>query len=219
MKGGNHVLDFLFPMPCVGCGLFVVAEKIFCPGWCITCETTRKKTGPFISQLSDAKIISAHSFDAPEVRRAIHALKYQYVKSLGKLLGQWMFHAARSDLHSKIILLPIPLTDARFALRGFNQAASLAHGIAHTAAAQGVDIFVDEAMLVRKKTRGQQAHKSREERLAAATNTFEAHTCNPSARYCIVDDVITTGSTMSGAILALQKAGAKNIYGVTVAAD
>jgi predicted amidophosphoribosyltransferase len=209
---GGALLDFLFPPVCVGCGLFGT-------NWCAQCDIARLSSGPFFSTIKNVEIISAHSFDCTAVRGAIHALKYTSIISMGAMMGQWMYEAVSgTDFFAyPIILLPIPLTQKRFALRGFNQTTLLAQGIAAAAARAGVTVSVDDTILTRKHGSGQQAHRSRKERIGAMTGAFFAQNIDKIAYYCIVDDVLTTGSTVTAAIHALQNAGGQNIHAITLA--
>ena len=217
VEGGiwRVVLDFLFPMPCMGCGLFVDSSDSGCVIWCTKCEIMRLNAGICTREIAGAQVFSATSFEVASVRRAIHTLKYKMIWRAGEVMGQWM-HDCLPPQKEKIILVPIPLLEKRLALRGFNQSEILAQGILRAGGAENFEI---KNILVRARGRGQQAHRSRQERLGAMQGAFIAtEKIDPAVQYCIVDDVLTTGSTMTAAIEALHHVGVEKICGVVVAA-
>ena len=110
-------------------------------------------------------------------------------------------------------LIPVPLSAKRLRQRGFNQASLLAQHLArHKCIDQGLLRVTDTAS---------QASLSREQRQANLTHAFAVHPAHRShlagKHLTLVDDVMTTGSTLHACALALLQAGATKVDCVTLA--
>jgi ComF family protein len=112
------------------------------------------------------------------------------------------------------VLVPVPLAPARRRQRGFNQAELIARGVGAR-----LGWPVDPSLLVRVRETPQQIWLPEAER---RTNVEGAFGCpNPDAvdgrRVVLVDDVMTTGSTLRACAEPLKLAGALRVYGLVVA--
>jgi competence protein ComFC len=148
-------------------------------------------------------------------RTAVLTLKFRSGRFLAPLLGELLReHLQLRPLHADIVV-PVPLAPRRQRERGFNQALLLAEEVA--SAAQG--IVLPDA-LARQDRRAQQT-------LGAAdrlTNLAGAFSCRTPAsiegqRVLIVDDVVTTGATISACADVLANAGARRITALAFARD
>lgn len=133
----------------------------------------------------------------------VHQLKYNGHPDL----GVWMGHLAAVELSDTDafrdvdMLVPIPLTRRRFRQRGYNQAERIAAGIS---AATGIPVRTD--VLERVANRESQTHLDRDQRMLNTEDVFclkrpdlvEGH------HVMLIDDVMTTGTTMDGAIRQLK---------------
>ncbi len=139
------------------------------------------------------------------LREAIHLLKFEGRDDLGVPLGRRLalFIAERHDL-----VVPVPLHRARFAERGYNQAALVAHGIRRET---GTPVVA--GALRRVRNTGHQAKLDRTGRLLNLAGAFTAPTRPPWAgrRVLLVDDVLTTGATASAAADVVRKTGAAHV--------
>jgi ComF family protein len=142
-------------------------------------------------------------------------LKFRSGRYLAPLMGDFLrAELAHWPLQAEVVV-PVPIAPGRLRRRGFNQAALLAREIA--AAVDGV--VVDNA-LARTERPAQQT-------LAAAArlrNLAGAVTCTaPQAvrdrRVLLVDDVVTTGATLSACAEVLKHAGARRINALAFARD
>lgn len=104
------------------------------------------------------------------------------------------------------VLIPIPLHPSRFRERGFNQAEELG---------KLLHIPMRTDMLRRTKATKPQAEMKRRERLVNMHNVFIAN--GAIDKVLLFDDVFTTGTTMRAASAALKRAGAKQVWGVSMA--
>jgi ComF family protein len=109
------------------------------------------------------------------------------------------------------VILPMPLSERRLVQRGFNQCVELARPISRM-----LDIPVRKNLLTRRDTRSHQAEKNREERLALP-QVFESSPRVKGMQILLVDDICTTGATLSRAVKSLLHAGAAAVDTAVVA--
>lgn len=107
-------------------------------------------------------------------------------------------------------LVPVPLAGSRLRSRGYNQAERLAEALG---AITGLPVALDR--LSRSRETPTQTRLTPEARLANLAGAFAARSCTRPA--WIVDDVFTTGATLTSAALALLDAGAPQVGAVTFA--
>ena len=133
----------------------------------------------------------------------IHGLKYRREASCGRLLGQLL--ARRSANRSPLpeLLIPIPLSTARYRERGFNQAYEIARPLR---AALDIDVRAD--LVVRRRDTREQTGLKQRERRRNVRGAFAVVEALPARRVAILDDVITTGSTANELAKVLRRAGA-----------
>jgi ComF family protein len=148
-----------------------------------------------------------------KLRDAIHQLKYRRNVSLGQVLAQPMIEQL-CELDWPIDLVtPVPLGLARMAERGYNQASLLARPI---------------ALYFRKLYRPGIIHRCKETRSQVGlpvalrkenvADAFYAERAMTSGKnVLVIDDVITSGATMNACAKALMDAGAKQVYGYSLA--
>lgn len=111
------------------------------------------------------------------------------------------------------LVLPVPLHKKRLRHRGFNQSALLAR---HVAKRISIPLITD--CLVRVKDTVPQVGLHAKERKKNIKNAFEVRNkCIEAKRLMLIDDVFTTGATVRECSKVLKKAGAKDIYVVTLA--
>lgn len=224
-NSGSFVLDLFFPIECLGCrkeGEWVCADcsrtillniKEECP-YCHnfsqngqTCFRCRKK-----ERYLDG-LVAGSSYGIPLVRRIITYLKYRYIQDLAQTVARMMlqglyFHGM--FLEEEWVLVPVPLHARRLRERGFNQADLFCR---YLETATG---FCHQAILSRVRFTPPQAALSREDRLINLKNVFvyQGGREIKNKKILLVDDVLTTGTTLNECARVLKQAGAKEIWGL-----
>ena len=146
------------------------------------------------------------------VRSSIHRLKYDGERARAPMLAEHVAHI--SDQLSDIDgIVPVPIHKSRLRARGFNQAELLATYISRT---HGIPVL---PVLERTTDRGSQVGRSGQDRWFAVDGAF---TCSDPAavrnrRLAVLDDVITTGATVSNCAIPLANAGASSVRAISIA--
>ncbi len=128
------------------------------------------------------------------IQDILHALKYQFKAPLGRHFGELMGKTIfKSDKYKSIeALIPVPIHPQKRFLRGYNQSELLAEGIANI-----LDLPVLLDVVHKKANNASQTRKNRFLRWDNASEQFSlGKTHIPFRHIAIVDDVITTGSTL-----------------------
>ena len=203
--------DLFFPRFCLGCGeRLSVDEQLVCPS--CTGKLFRLRLDwkdnfrlePWFAILPVDRVVGFTLFKHGGLAATlVHQLKYRSHPDLGR----WMGRLAASELtvtgafEGVDMLVPIPLTRRRFRQRGYNQAEQIALGIS---AVTGIPVRTD--VLKRVVNRESQTRLDREQRMANAAGVFVLADAAslPGRHVMLVDDVMTTGTTMDSAILQLK---------------
>lgn len=167
-----------------------------------------------------ARIVAASSLfyfkKKSRVQNLLHYLKYKNHEELGLVLGR--MHAQQlsmSDLFSGIdMVIPVPLHPHKFKKRGYNQAALLARGYA-----EELNALCVEEVLVRLTDTSSQTRKNRFERYENMEGVFSCKFPETihGKKILLIDDVITTGSTLESCINELLKSGCKEVLVASIA--
>jgi ComF family protein len=163
------------------------------------------------------KAVSYGAYDGA-LRELIHLFKYHRIKPAGRLLGRFLNHAvAGTGLPGSFLLVPVPLWRNKRQERGFNQAEAIAR--AFMSARPSGSIQLDTASLSRTRETASQTGLTRHQRRANVRGAF-AVTRPERIRgrsIFLVDDVMTTGTTVNECSRVLLRAGAREVFVATVA--
>lgn len=214
----------LFPHYCLVCGERLSADRLMiCPA-CLDllprypgsealydAEKRIEGHAPFTEYRSDLGFTHHNP-----VRDLIHTIKYKGHPELGERLGRLFApeHLRAGHFADIGVAVPVPLTPRRLRRRGYNQSAYIARGLTG-----GLGIPLDETLLARRDSAGTQTHRGREARWASMREAFFVPDPDKVSRrrILIIDDVLTTGATLSACALALMEAGAESVSYYTLA--
>ncbi len=165
---------------------------------------------------------AAHGPYDGTLRDMLHLLKYERVYPVARVLARHLAGAiVRLPLPKQLLVAPVPLHKARLAERGFNQADALARGavkiLRHADHACG--LVLESGLLRRTRSTITQTGLTRPQRRDNIRGAFAV--TNPGMvrdrNVLLVDDVYTTGTTLSECARILRKAGAAGVWVATVA--
>lgn len=142
-------------------------------------------------------------------KEIVHALKYRGHTRVVEKLAAPLLAQALKDIGPFDGVVPVPLHRARMRIRGFNQAALLARGVAGK-----INTPVSDTLQVVRSTRDQ-VELSAAERRANVAGAFAAK-ARVRGRLLLVDDVLTTGATLSACADTLLNAGATEVRALTL---
>ncbi len=148
----------------------------------------------------------------------IHELKYQNKRSIGVFLGEITGQLIKNDpdFSTADVLVPVPLHKIRLRERGYNQSELIAKGVSNVT---GIKVIGD--LLVRARNTETQTKLNFEERKENVKDAFFVNRKYKNfvvdKKVIIVDDVITTGSTINECAKALAQAGVSKVFALSVA--
>jgi ComF family protein len=197
-------LDLIFPPLCVNCER---VGSFLCPRCLATARRAAKRSIPGLDG------VQVWGDFEGAVRAAVHAFKYEGQTRLAEPLGALVVEELAATDWQIDVVTAVPLHESRLRERGYNQAALLAQAVA---SARGW-LFAPNAVDRIRQTASQVNLNAQERHL----NVAAAFSAEPSIvegmRVLVIDDVLTTGSTLLACADALRNAGAARVYGATVA--
>lgn len=221
----QEIISLFYPHICPSC-----EKPIHKLEWriCLTCRSLLPRTKyEFIDDNPVEKILmgkchveGAFSFfyfkKSNSIQKLIHALKYKGMITigieLGEIIGQHLKNNRRFNTPTWII--PVPLHPSKKRLRGYNQCDSIATGIGKQ---MQIETCLDHVSRIKSTT--SQTNKGHYERFKNVEETFQItqpeQFVNNSV--LIVDDVITTGSTLASLVREFNKIEGCKVYVCTVA--
>ncbi len=224
----RRLLDFLYPPVCIACAAPVAEPDGLCPHcWRALVPITEPLCPvlglPFAADMGAEAVSAAALSDPPPFDRArapfaytdvsariVSRFKYADHPELARFAAAAMIGAGRAFWPDDPVLVPVPLHRLRLWRRGYNQSAELARALAGTL---GLDFAPDLAM--RRRHTRQQVGLSGAERRKNVEGAFAVNqqvAAQHAGRHLVlVDDVITTGATISALAKVLRRAGFDHI--------
>ena len=141
-------------------------------------------------------------------KQVVHALKYRgYIRVVGRLAAPLMLQVVGEGHFDAVV--PVPLHSSRLRKRGFNQAELLARGVA-----EKMKATVSDTLEVVRSTRDQVELSAAQRR----ANVAGAYTATKPLRgkILLIDDVFTTGATMSACAGTMVRAGAEEVHALSL---
>ena len=221
------LIDVVFPPVCLACGRLRVPEELFL---CTDCYRSLPRTthADALYRATEAKLaagglidrlFSPFTFDqGSPLQSLVHELKYGGASGIGLMLGKEIARCMIGEIDPVKVfgVIPVPLHRTKQRERGYNQSVLLCRGI------RGVlGIPSLERVLVRTRYTETQTALDAAARAANVRGAFALGLDAPAglsgATVILVDDVVTTGTTLRECAAVLRGAGAGVLFGATVA--
>ena len=202
------LLDLLFPPRCAFCGRLLDASGDVCPA----CEASLpyREEEHILSAIGGNQYLCARTFYYETmVREGVKALTFGKKSWRARVFARYIAQTAAEQLYGEFDAVTyVPVSWRRNFARGFDQARLLAEGTAR--------VWGKQAESTLKKIRHTRAQSSLHDPRARKRNVKDAYTVPDPAkaagrRFLLIDDVCTTGSTLSAAADALMEAGAAQV--------
>jgi len=220
----DDLVWMMYPSLCAACGrpLFTGEECI-----CTPCRFNLPRTNfhllpsnaveqHFWGKVPIRNATAYYYFGKGErVQRLIHHLKYKGRKDVGSFIGRLMGREFIKSPFSAIdLVVPVPLHQSKLRIRGYNQSDCLAEGLA-----QGMNKEFSFNALARTLATSTQTRKHRFERYKNVENIFRVPDSNAvqGKNILLVDDVITTGSTLISCAEAILEVPGTSVYIAAIA--
>lgn len=223
---GDDLLSLFFPRLCLACSAHLVrGEKVLCTACLLSMARTdfHLKRNNALEQAFWGRCLveRAAAFSVfnrgSRIRKLIHALKYNGRTDIGQMLGElYGSILTESGFMADIdLIVPVPLHPARQRQRGYNQSDYIANGLSGSSG-----VPVQKNIIMRSDRSGSQTKRGRYERWENVKSLFFIPDPDLIAgkHILVVDDVITTGSTMEACVNALHEAGEVRVSLVALAA-
>lgn len=219
IRVADDFISLLFPRVCQGCGTILVRnEEVICLGCLADMAYTNYHLEPANALEKElwgrcyVERAAAMCFyrRGSRIQKIIHRLKYHGVRNIGEYMGRMYGRKlAGSEFVGDIdLVIPVPLHHSKIRKRGFNQSELIAGGLAGE-----LNLPLEAGLLKRVARSATQTRRSRVERWENVEGIFSVSRPEllEGRHILLVDDVITTGSTVESCVNSL-----KTIDGVRV---
>lgn len=187
-------------------------------GVCLSCKSRMPRFdvaySPFIYRGESASFVNRIKTGKP-------ALALYFAEKMADFLVEKFAEIDRfSNDGEELMIIPVPLTEERLRLRGYNQALLLADRVCKRLKEKGYNAELYEDVLQKTRDTAQQKHMdyiSRLENVAGAYHVHKRRDCR-GRTIVLVDDILTTGATGSECASRLQSANAEKVIFLTCAA-
>lgn len=209
----SGILDLLFPQKCTFCRKLLQKGEV---GMCKACEAALPYTSGGGAQTGDFfEVCVSPLYYEDDVRNAILRFKFHEVTAYAGLFGKLIADCIQNELQDRYDLISwVPLSAKRLKKRGYDQAGLLAM----SAALELGDVAV-ETLIKHTDVPAQSGMGSAEKRRANISGSYCA--ADPELivgkRILLIDDIVTTGSTLAECSRVLLSAGADEVVCATLA--
>ena len=229
-----RLLNLLFPPQCLNCDARVPTHGTLCqPCWqqiqfisdpmCDCCGLPFDYdigSNALCAQCMQARPPYAHARAAfrydEHSRKLVTRLKYSDQTQLANIYGAWLAKAGADLLTGSDIIIPVPLHYFRFVGRRFNQSALLAQAVSKKTGVKNINNALKRIRHTTPQTGLTKAQRKDNVKGAFIVNPRYADSIK-GKNILLIDDVLTTGSTIEQCSKILLKAGAMQVNVLTLA--
>jgi competence protein ComFC len=225
----NSFKEFLAPRHCEACNSYTQKGRHHLEFLCDECMNTIKAPptedvlmNRLLKHFNQDELSISHFFSLMAVEHSspllnlIYSLKYRGMSrigyELGNELGDTMQHLHYLDFE---VIIPIPIHSARSRERGYNQAHEICRGISDNVRIPNLANAVKRIKYTRTQTT-MNAH-DRKENVSGVFGADYKSSEIKDKKILLVDDVLTTGSTLNSCATALLELGARQVNVATLA--
>lgn len=212
MSRKDRILDFFFPPRCAFCGAILEESG---DGVCSACRKVLPHAAETERKCDFVRAYTAPFYYEEPVRQGMLAYKFRNAPSRGKVFGRMIGEdLLRRGIDGFDLISWVPLSAKRHRRRGYDQARLLAEAAA--------EILGTKAVPLLRKARDvspQSRLRTPEERRANISGCYVVRSADAvrGKRILLIDDIITTGSTLSECARMLLTAGAVSVRGAALA--
>lgn len=209
----NHLVNLFYPCLCCGCSLPLQKAE---PAFCAACRLELPRTGYFLhaqnpvsrmftGRFSFTRCGALYIFEKGNiVQHALHQLKYKGHREAGEFMGNDLAIAMAGAgwLHDITHLVPVPLHPRKKSIRGYNQSEVIAQALGKTSGLPVNENFIERAVFSETQTR-----QKKYSRWTSVQDIFKAgrEEVPPGSHVLLIDDVVTTGSTVEACARILNR--------------
>lgn len=215
MRFLNTILDIIFPVKCILCDKTGV-------DLCLECL----KDAPPSERETVKWIFPLYDYRHPGIKKSLWLLKYKGKKRLAGIFAEIIYGKILEELSDlsvmenfrNAILIPIPLSPKRYRERGYNQAELICRELIKLDKENNLKL--ENNILIKPQDTKHQAYiENRGERLKNIIGSFAVKNENliKGRNIILIDDITTTGATLTEARKILKQAGARKVIAFTVA--
>jgi len=213
----NNITDTVLPISCVGCNK---RGNIICENCIYSIRQAERET--------ESNIYACFDYRDEIIKKIIWNLKYYHHFSLGRRLGRILYEnmieeIADLEIYTKgspILVIPVPISKSKNKTRGYNQAEIIARNFCNSSNKKIFEFRKDIVIKI-KDTLSQARTTNRNDRLQNVKGVFGININKKKIlkgrTVIIIDDVTTTGGTITEIMKVLKRNGVKKVVGMTVA--
>lgn len=215
------ILDLLFPNRCLHCNRIISGKEIICElcieqvnftHWDFTEENPLKQKCSILFPVQNAYALMQFEEESLS-RKIVHDLKYRSREKIGKNLADWVSERLQFEKGKPDLLAPVPLHRKKLKERGYNQLKLFTEALS-----QHYGIPYDHDVIKRNFYKKAQALKDKAHR-SETENLFSINKKIENRHVLIIDDVYTTGNTMSSVAWEILKSGDNTVSVLVIAVD
>lgn len=215
------ILDLLFPNRCLHCNRIITGKEIICElciehvnftHWDFNEDNPLKQKCNLLFPVQSAYALMQFEKESLS-RKIVHDLKYRSREKIGQNLADWVSERLHFEMGKPDLLVPVPLHKKKLKERGYNQLKLFTETLS-----QHYGIPYDHDAIKRNFYKKAQALKDKAHR-SETKNLFSINKKIENRHVLIIDDVYTTGNTISSVAWEILNCGDNTVSVLVIAVD